>query len=63
MLGLYYINMNMGSTCLISLIVFIFLFGLKYLINKNNELTRKKYYMLIYNIFIFSLLFGGSLSI
>lgn len=60
---MYFYNLNLASTYLLSLILSAILLSLRFIINKNNEFARTKYTKLIYSIFMFGMIYAGSLSL
>jgi len=62
-LVMYFYNLNIGSTFLISLALSIVLLSLRFAISKNKELLRSKYTDFVYCVFMFELTFAGSLSL
>jgi hypothetical protein len=63
-MSMYYTNMNLASTSLVTLAVFILLISLSFLMKDKKELVnRDKYRQLVYNTFAFTLVYSGALSI
>lgn len=60
---MYFYNLNLASTYLLSLILSAILLSLRFIINKDNQFARTKYTKFIYSVFIFGMAFAGSLSL
>lgn len=62
-LVMYYYNLNLASTYLLSLILFIILISCRFIISSDHQFARIKYTTFIYSIFMFGIIFAGSLSL
>lgn len=60
---MYFYNLNLASTYLLSLILSAILLSLRFIINKDNQFARTKYTKFIYFVFIFGMAYAGSLSL
>lgn len=62
-LAMYFYNLNIASTYVLALALFVLLVSARFLIDANKELLRAKYTHFINSIFVFGLTFAGSLSL
>lgn len=62
-LAMYFYNLNIASTYILALALFVVLISLKFLIDAKKEFLRAKYTDFIYSIFVFGLAFAGCLSV
>ena len=56
-------QLNIASTYILALALFVILISLRFAINANKELLRSKYTHLVYSVFVFGLTFAGCLSL